>query len=97
MPDEQTIIQLLLQEFRAFRDSEFREFKDDVATWKQDSGARIATLESDVKAGIKGNGQPSRMSIVEEKVSRLERFKWQVTSAGAALWTVVETVIHWRK
>jgi len=71
MPDKQTI-DLLLQEFRAFRDNEFREFKDDVATWKQDSGTRLAIVENDVKSGIKGNGQPSRLAVVEKKVEDLE-------------------------
>jgi len=70
MPDQ--TINLLLAEFRAFRDNEFREFKDDVSTWKQDNGARIAILENDVKAGIKGNGQPSRLSIAEKKIEALE-------------------------
>jgi len=74
MPDKQTI-DLLLQEFRAFRDNEFREFKDDVATWKQDSGARLAIVENDVKSGIKGNGQPSRLAVVEKKVEDLEQLR----------------------
>jgi len=71
MPDKQTI-DLLLQEFRAFRDNEFREFKDDVATWKQDAGERLAILENDVKSGIKGNGQPSRLATAEKRIEELQ-------------------------
>ena len=70
MPDQ--TINLLLAEFRAFRDNEFREFKDDVSTWKSDNGTRIGILENDVKSGIKGNGQPSRLAILEKKVELLE-------------------------
>jgi hypothetical protein len=62
---------LLLSEFRAFRDNEWRDFREQVWTWQQNTGERVAQLESQVKSGITGNGQPSRLQVVEDTVEDL--------------------------
>jgi hypothetical protein len=68
--------QLLLQEFRSFRDTEFREFREAVNEWQCDSAQRLTKLEAEVKAGVIGNGTPSRLSVVECKINTLERWRW---------------------
>ena len=90
------ISELLLQEFRAFRDQEFREFREDIASWRQESGERLKALETTVADGLVDNGQPSRMTAVEDKLSWLERILW---TAGGVLLTVQSAVgilMEWR-
>jgi hypothetical protein len=78
-------LQLLLTEFRAFRDTEWREFRESVSAWQQETGERIAQLEAQVKAGVTGNGQPSRLQVVEHNVEQLNRFRyWLLGFAGVA-------------
>jgi hypothetical protein len=85
--------QLLLQEFRAFRDSEFREFREDVSAWKQESGERIATLETQVK-DVVGNGQPGRMTLAEQAIAALQRWRYWVLGGAAGVSGVV-SVVAW--
>ena len=85
---EDTTARLLLTEFRAFRDYEFRDFKDTVAEWKQDTGERVAQLETSVKSGVTGNGQPSRLSVVEQELEQLTRFRYWLLGASAAAGSV---------
>lgn len=88
--------ELLLQEFRAFRDNEFREFRDDVATWKQGTGERLTALETTVGDGLIDNGQPSRMTVVERKVSVLERITWIASGVVLTVQAVVGLLMEWR-
>jgi hypothetical protein len=79
---------LLLAEFRAFRDTEWREFRDDVGSWKQDTAGRLASLETQVKSGITGGGQPSRLAVVEASVEDLNRFRYWWMGASAAIGSI---------
>jgi len=90
--DDRTAL-LLLQEFRAFRDTEFREFREDVAAWKQDSGERLATLEVKTQ-DICGNGQPGRMTFAERAIAGLQRFRYWQLGAAAALAGIVTLVFR---
>ena len=92
--DEQ-FTQILLQEFRSFRDQEFRAFRGDLSEWQQQTGERVASLESDVKQGIRGNGQPSRLAEVEEKVAMLEKWKWYLMGAWVVVAAAISTVTSW--
>jgi hypothetical protein len=87
-------LQLLLTEFRAFRDTEFREFREDVAAWKQAIGERVATTETQVK-DLYGNGRAGRVTAVEKKLAYHSKIIWigtgvlfaiQVGLAVAKLW-----------
>lgn len=88
------VAELLLQEFRAFRDTEFCEFREDVASWRQDSGERLAKLENEVKSGISGNGQPSRLTLIEDKVESLQHDRWKFTGFVLAVWTGLTLLLH---
>jgi hypothetical protein len=87
MMNEQ-VVELLLQEFRAFRDTEFREFRDDVASWRQETGERNAALETQMKE-VRGNGQPGRLGIVEAEVKAVQRWRYKVIGIAAGVSTVV--------
>lgn len=90
---EEPVSSVLLQEFRAFRDAEFRVFRDELTAWKQEVGERLASLEADVKSGIKGNGQPSRLTTVEERLTELQRVRWKAVGAFVAVWALFTTAL----
>lgn len=81
--------------FRAFRDTEWREFRESVSAWQQETGERIAQLEIQVKSGITGNGQPSRLAAVEQRVRSLEWARWYVGGAVIAFWTALTAALRW--
>ena len=92
---EEQVAQLLLAEFRAFRDTEFRKFKDDVANWREDSASRIGVLETQMKAGVTGNGTPSRLTVVEKRTRSLERARWYEAGAIVVIAWLLQQASHW--
>lgn len=74
---------VILDEIRAVR-TELSDMRKDVQSWQQDTGERIATIESQIKPTIIGNGQPSRLAMVEEQVDELRRDRWRLTGAASA-------------
>lgn len=88
--------ELLLQEFRAFRDNEFRAFRDDVAAWRQDTGERLKSLETTAKDALIDNGQPSRLTVVEQKVSILERIMWIGSGVVLSAQVLFGVLLEWR-
>lgn len=86
MDQIQSVGQLLLQEFR--------EFRAEMSEWRQETGERLAKLETQVKHGISGNGQPSRLSVVETRVDGLERWRWYVWGGGIAALGCIEFLLH---
>jgi hypothetical protein len=84
-------LQLLLTEFRAFRDTEWREFRESVASWQQDTGERIAQLETQVRSGVTGNGQPSRLQVAERNIDQLNRFRYWLLGIAC----VASLIIHY--
>jgi hypothetical protein len=85
-------VNLLLQEFRAFRDNEWRIFRDQVVTWKEEDRARLTELEVHSK-DIVGNGQPGRMANVEEKTSKLEKYKYWLIGIAAGVSGIVSILV----
>jgi hypothetical protein len=79
---------LLLEEFRAFRDTEFREFRESVADQQRVTAERVTTLEVVVKDGLIDNGHDCRMTAVERKLDGLQRWRWQATGIAAAVTAV---------
>lgn len=96
-------LELLLAEFRAFRDDEFRSFRDDiradVAALQSQTGERLATLETHVKSGITGNGQPSRLASVEKKLEGLKvKVSWIIgIGTGVSALSAVVIAIIWHR
>ena len=63
--------------------SEIKEFRADVTAWQIASEGRLSALEYATKTGITGNGQPSRLQMVERSVEQFGRFKyWLLDSLG---------------
>jgi len=83
--------QQLVEEIRGLR-VEIQEFRSDVASWRQDTGERIATIESQLRPAILGNGQPSRLAVVEKQVGELNQARYTqggIVAALSALWAVI--------
>lgn len=72
----QSILDIVLVEIRSLR-SDFQEHA-------RATGERLAALETSMHV-ITGNGQKGRLQIAEEKISRLERWKWQLTGMGITI------------
>lgn len=87
-------LQLLLTEFRAFRDTEWREFRESVSAWQQGTGERVATLETLVK-DVVGNGQPGRLTNVESAVSGLQRWRYWLTGIAATTTAASSFILHY--
>jgi hypothetical protein len=87
-------LQLLLTEFRAFRDTEWREFRESVSAWQQETGERVAQLEVKAK-DLCGNGQPGRMTVAEQGISALQRFRYWQLGAAAVLSGIITVALRY--
>jgi hypothetical protein len=79
--------EIILDEVRALR----AEFAD----WKQDSGERVTTLETQMKP-LLDNGQPGRITQVERKVEGHSRVLWAGHGFIAALNAIAWALIHFK-
>lgn len=73
---------------------ELREFRADFNSWSRDMGERVSTVESHVKHGITGNGQPSRLQRMEDAVGALQQWRWQ-TVGFASAFSLISVWITW--
>lgn len=90
---DSTVAELILAEMRGLR-SELGEFRVEVHEWQQATGERVATLETQVKTGITGNGQPSRLAVVEKSVQSLQWMRAKVIGIAVGVSGTV-SVIGW--
>ena len=67
---------------------ELREFRAAVQSWQQDTGERVAQLETQVKDGVTGNGQPSRLRRAEIDIEDLNRFRYWWMGVSAAIGSI---------
>lgn len=67
---------------------ELRELRADYNNHARDTGERLAKLEAQMKTGITGNGQPSRLKVLEDAVNRLQAWRWWLVGASAATSTI---------
>jgi hypothetical protein len=81
--------QMILSEFRTFRDVEWRDFYQQVTQWRSDMSEHVAKIEVVVEAGLTGNNStPSRLTVLEVKMQAFDKLRWQlfgVVSAVSAL------------
>jgi hypothetical protein len=73
--------------------SELRSLREDFNLYARETGERIATLETDMHALV-GNGQPGRVSDLEEAVRKLSQWRWWVVGCAAGCCTVI-SVVAW--
>jgi len=90
-----SLVELILLEFRAFRDTEFRTFREEAEKGRKEAAERIAKLEIHVKEGIVGNGHPSRLTQAETHLTMLLS---QMSTVMQALATVrTEKLAFWKR
>lgn len=73
--------------------TEIRELRATVTAWQLDGAERLSALETSVKSGITGNGQPSRLAVVEKSVEQLNRFKYWLLGAAATVSVILHYVL----
>lgn len=71
---------------------ELRELRSSFNQHAKDTGERLATLESQNEA-ILGNGQPGRLTLLEQSVVELQHWKWRIVGIGLGVSTVISTLI----
>lgn len=75
---------------------ELRELRTDFNRNARECEGRLATLENQLD-GILGDKQPGRLTIVEEKVSELEHWRWRIAGIATAISTIAATLLHFWK
>jgi hypothetical protein len=65
--------------------TEMRELRGQVQDWRVNEAERLSKLEEQVRTGISGNGQPSRLAVVEDRVEALQRDRWFGAGIVAAM------------
>jgi len=74
---------ILLEELRGLR-GEVQEFRGEVIEWRQAIGERTAALETHIKRAIIGNGTPSELQQLKDRIALLERGHWKFAGILAA-------------
>lgn len=90
--DEMT--SLILTEIRGLRE-ELREFKEEVNDWRQDQGERLVKVETVVKPALMSNGQPSQISVLDGRVTALEKSWGKLAAVGVVIWTAATLASQW--
>jgi hypothetical protein len=77
-------------------DDKFEEFRRDVTSWQQETGEKVVKLETIVHPALINNGQPSKISSIDTRVTNLERSKYWMagvcSSTGALAGIIFELV-----
>ena len=92
MFNENDALELLLKELRAFRE-DLKEFRDTVTSWHNDHTGRLSALEVQMKAGVTGNGTPSRLALAESRIESLIKYKYWLIGAAAGVSTLVSALL----
>jgi hypothetical protein len=85
-------VEAILAGLRELR-SEIRDIRSDYNEHARVTGERLATIEANLKSII-GNGQKGRLTLLEEAVEALNKWKWLCVGAASALSTVISFLIH---
>jgi hypothetical protein len=90
--------QLILSEFRNFRDVEWRDFRAQATGWREDTAARLVKAELTLELSIVGTLQPSRLTVAENSIEELKKFKLQalaLVGGFGALFSAVAAFVGW--
>lgn len=71
--------------------TELRELRADVNRNSRDTGERLARLETNMTTLV-GNGQPGRITLLEQAVTKLQQWRWKLAGVAAAVSCVVSFI-----
>ena len=72
--------------------NELREFRSEFNEFRVEQSKLTATIESDVKTGIRGNGQPSRLAVAEQKIEALNNDKSRMIGITIGVSSVISLI-----
>lgn len=72
--------------------SELQALRAEVNQYVRESAERLSRLDTQMVSLI-GNGRPGRVGVLEIAVDRLERYKWWLMGASAAVATVASVIL----
>ena len=75
---------------------ELRELRTDFNEFARGMGERLATHDAELHT-VLGNGQPGRLSVLETKVSELQRWHWKIIGMCTGLSSGAAVLIHFWK
>lgn len=63
---------------------ELREFRKTTQAWMQETGERLATVETKMDV-LAGGDQPGQVKELQDKVASLEKWRWSLAGGVSAL------------
>jgi hypothetical protein len=72
--------------------AELRELRSDYNTHARETGERLASLETSMYSLV-GNGQPGRITVVEQRVDDLRRWRWRMVGIATGVATVLSGIV----
>jgi hypothetical protein len=86
MPDTTTLDLIL---------AELRELRSDYNDHARETGERMSALETQLKYNITGNGQPSRLQLLERAVEQLQAWRWRVVGIATGASSTISLIVAW--
>jgi hypothetical protein len=81
-----------IEDLRADSREDMRELREAFETFKAEAVEKVTRLETTVKPALVNNGQPSRLTQVENRIADLEKFRWKQSGAAAVCGFVIAFV-----
>ena len=73
--------------------AELREFRSEATGWQLKNAERISALETEVAHGVTGNGQPSRLQLVEKRLEETNKFRFMILGGAAVIAAIFKFLI----
>ena len=84
-----------IEDLRADNREDMRELRESFEAFKAEAVEKVTRLETIVKPALVNNGQPSRLTQVENRISDLEKFRWKQTGAAATCGFLIAFAGEW--
>lgn len=72
--------------------AEVRELRSDYNTHARETGERLASLELGMY-DLRGNGQPGRITVLEDRIDDLRKWKWRMVGITSGVATVMSGLV----
>lgn len=72
--------------------AELRALRSDYNTHARETGERLASLETSMYSLV-GNGQPGRITLLEQAVDDLRRWRWRIVGIATGVATLMSGIV----